>query len=93
MADVGLPHAVVADQVARAIELVVHQARRPDGSRVVETIAEVLAHADGAEVCVVAEGGQVADLGDGRLARRLAGDAARITDAAARDTGERRDAR
>jgi pilus assembly protein CpaF len=71
MSDVGLPHAVVADQVARAIELVVHQARRSDGSRVVEAIAEVVARDGGAEVRVVAEGGRVADLGEGRLVRRL----------------------
>ncbi len=71
MADVGLPHAVVADQVARAIELVVHQARRPDGSRVVEAIAEVLPRAAGGEVRIVAEGGRVAEVRKGRLAERL----------------------
>jgi pilus assembly protein CpaF len=71
MADVGLPHAVVADQVARAIELVVHQARRPDGSRVVEAIAEVVSHEDGTEVRVVAEGGRVTEVRDGRLVERL----------------------
>ena len=74
MAGVGLPHAVVADQVARAVELVVHQARRPDGSRVVEAIAEVVPRAGGAEVRQVAERGRLAELGDGRLARRLAGE-------------------
>jgi len=73
MSDVALPHAVVADQVARAIELVVHQARRSDGSRVVEAIAEVVAHEGGAEVRVVAETGQVAEIRDGRLAERLGG--------------------
>jgi pilus assembly protein CpaF len=46
MADVGLPHAAVRDQVGRAVDLIVHQARRSDGSRVVESIAEVVA-ADG----------------------------------------------
>jgi pilus assembly protein CpaF len=71
MADVGLPHAVVADQVARGIELVVHQSRRPDGSRVVAAIAEVLPRDGGAAVRVVAEGGQVAEIRDGRLAERL----------------------
>jgi pilus assembly protein CpaF len=73
MADVGLPHAVVADHVARAIELVVHQARRSDGSRVVEAIAEVVPGEGGTAVRVVAEGGQVAEIRDGRLAERLAG--------------------
>ncbi|HEU0018882.1 MAG TPA: CpaF family protein [Thermoleophilaceae bacterium] len=74
MAEVGLPHAVVADQVARAIELVVHQARRPDGSRVVEAIAAVTPCDGGAEVRVVAEGGRVGEGVGGRLAARL-GDA------------------
>jgi pilus assembly protein CpaF len=46
MADVGLPHDAVRDQVGRAVDLVVHQTRRSDGSRVVESIAEV-AVADG----------------------------------------------
>jgi pilus assembly protein CpaF len=73
MADVGLPHAVVADRVARAIELVVHQARRPDGARVVEAVAEIVPGEGGAEVRVVAEGGQVAEIRDGRLAERLGG--------------------
>ena len=33
MADVGLPHAAIREQVADAIDLVVHQARMPDGAR------------------------------------------------------------
>jgi pilus assembly protein CpaF len=72
MAGVGLPHAVVADQVARAVELVVHQARRSDGSRVIEAIAEVVPGEGGAQVRVVAERGVVGEVGDGRLAARLA---------------------
>jgi len=71
MAEVGLPHAVVADQVARAIELVVHQARRPDGSRVVEAIAEVVPAPGGAEVRAVSQHGRLAEIGPGRLAARL----------------------
>jgi pilus assembly protein CpaF len=43
MAGVGLPHAVVAEQVRRGIDLVVHLERRPDGSRRVTEIAEVVA--------------------------------------------------
>jgi pilus assembly protein CpaF len=43
MADVGLPHGAVRDQVGRAVDLVVHQTRRPDGSRAIESIAEVVA--------------------------------------------------
>ncbi|MGE5407830.1 MAG: CpaF family protein [Syntrophothermus sp.] len=41
MAGVGLPHAVIAEQVRRGIDLVVHLERRPDGTRVVSAIAEV----------------------------------------------------
>jgi pilus assembly protein CpaF len=41
MAGVGLPHAAVAAQVRRGIDLVVHLERRRDGSRVVTEIAEV----------------------------------------------------
>jgi pilus assembly protein CpaF len=42
MAGVGLPHAAIAEQVQRGIDLVVHIERRPDGTRVVSEIAEVL---------------------------------------------------
>jgi pilus assembly protein CpaF len=42
MAGVGLPHAAVAEQVQRGIDLVVHIERRRDGSRVVAEIAEVV---------------------------------------------------
>ena len=41
MADVGLPHAAIAEQVRRGIDFVVQLERRPDGSRVVAEIAEV----------------------------------------------------
>ena len=41
MAGVGLPHASVAEQVRRGIDLVVHLERRADGSRVVSAVAEV----------------------------------------------------
>jgi pilus assembly protein CpaF len=71
MAEVGLPHVVVADHVARAIELVVHQARRRDGSRVIEAIAEVVPADGGAEVRTLAERGEVDEVGAGRLADRL----------------------
>jgi len=70
MADVGLPHAVVADQVTRAVEVVVHQARRRDGRRVVEAIAEVDPDLPG-RVRTVAAAGELHGLGEGRLARRL----------------------
>jgi pilus assembly protein CpaF len=42
MAGVGLPHAAVAEQVQRGIDLVVHLERRADGTRVVTEIAEVV---------------------------------------------------
>jgi pilus assembly protein CpaF len=42
MAGLGLPHAAVAEQVQRGIDLVVHLERRPDGGRVVSEIAEVV---------------------------------------------------
>jgi pilus assembly protein CpaF len=42
MAGVGLPHAAVAEQVQRGIDLVVHLERRGDGRRVVTEIAEVV---------------------------------------------------
>jgi pilus assembly protein CpaF len=41
MAGVGLPHATVAEQVRRGIDLVVHLQRGADGSRRVSEIAEV----------------------------------------------------
>jgi pilus assembly protein CpaF len=41
MAGVGLPHAAIAEQVRRGIDLVVHLQRRSDGSRRVTEIAEV----------------------------------------------------
>jgi pilus assembly protein CpaF len=41
MAGVGLPHAAVAEQVRRGIDLVVHLQRQLDGSRRVSEIAEV----------------------------------------------------
>jgi len=50
MADTGLPHAAIRDQVASAVDVVVHQARRDDGTRVVETIAEVVRTPDGVGV-------------------------------------------
>src|SRR3954469_25746878 len=42
MAAIGLPAAAVREQVASALDLVVHQARLPDGARRVEAVAEVV---------------------------------------------------
>ena len=47
MAGVGLPHAAIREQVASAVDLVVHQARAADGSRRVESVAEVVRVAGG----------------------------------------------
>lgn len=41
MGDVEIPYAAVADQVAHAIDLIVHQMRLPDGSRRIVQIAVV----------------------------------------------------
>ena len=43
MAAVGLPHAAIAEQVRRGIDLVVQMERRPDGARVVSAVEEVAA--------------------------------------------------
>jgi pilus assembly protein CpaF len=77
MADVGLPHAAVREQVADALDLVVHQARMADGSRRVVSVAEVVRVAGGPGTR------ELFDLRDGRprwraplgeaLAQRLAG--------------------
>jgi pilus assembly protein CpaF len=47
MAGVGLPHAAIREQVADALDLVVHQARMPDGTRRVVAVAEVVRVAGG----------------------------------------------
>jgi pilus assembly protein CpaF len=74
MAGVGLPHAAVRDQVAGALDLVVHQARMPDGARMVVAVAEVVRVAGGPgtrELYAVRDGRPVwrAALGDGLAAR------------------------
>jgi pilus assembly protein CpaF len=76
MADVGLPHAAIREQVASALDLVVHQSRMPDGSRRVVSVAEVVGVAGGAatrELLTTRRGRPVwrAALSDG-LAARLA---------------------
>jgi pilus assembly protein CpaF len=76
MADVGLPHAAIREQVAGAIDLVVHQARLADGSRRVVSVSEVVRMASGPatrELYALDDGRPVwrAPLGDA-LARRVA---------------------
>lgn len=48
MAGVGLPHGAVREQVASALDLVIHQVRATDGSRRVKAVAEVVRVAGGA---------------------------------------------
>jgi pilus assembly protein CpaF len=48
MAGLGLPHEAVRDQVAGALDLVVHQARMADGTRRVVAVSEVVRVAGGA---------------------------------------------
>jgi pilus assembly protein CpaF len=71
MADVGLPHAAVREQVASAIDLVVHQERRRDGSRAVTALAEVVRVAGGAGTRELLARDSVRTPGEGRLGRRL----------------------
>jgi pilus assembly protein CpaF len=72
MAGVGLPHAAVRDQVASALDLVVHQARLPDGARVVESVSEVVRVAGGAGTRELwSRGGSLRHPGPGELAKRL----------------------
>jgi pilus assembly protein CpaF len=54
MAGVGLPHAAVAEQVQRGIDLIVHLERRADGARVVTEIADVVRAAGTAAVRTLA---------------------------------------
>ena len=76
MADLGLPHAAIREQLADALHLIVCQARQPDGRRVVTQVAEVVRVASGAgarELYVLRDGRPTwrAPLAD-RLAARLA---------------------
>ena len=50
MAGVGLPHAAIREQLGRGLDLVVHMARGPGGSRVVAEVGEVVRAAGGAGV-------------------------------------------
>jgi pilus assembly protein CpaF len=73
MAGVGLPHGAVREQVASALDLVVHQARLPDGSRQVDSICEVVRVAGGAGTReLYGRGGSLRRPAEGALAARLA---------------------
>jgi pilus assembly protein CpaF len=54
MGDLDLPYRAVSEQVASALDLIVHQARRPDGSRRVVEVAAVAAGPDGAALTPLA---------------------------------------
>jgi pilus assembly protein CpaF len=72
MAAIGLPAAAVREQVASALDLVVHQARLPDGSRVVESASEVVRVAGGVGTReLYARGNPLRQPIDGALADRL----------------------
>ena len=72
MAGVGLPHGAIRDQVASALDVVVHQTRLPSGARVVESISEVTRVAGGAGTRELwTRGGALRPPGPGELARRL----------------------
>ena len=60
MGDVDLPYRAVQEQVASALDLVVHQARLPDGRRRIVELAAVDAGPDGpalTPLCTRARGG------------------------------------
>jgi pilus assembly protein CpaF len=76
MAGLGLPHEAIREQVAGALDLVVHQARAADGARRVVAVGEVVRVAGGVgvrELYALRDGRPSwrAPLGDG-LAARLA---------------------
>jgi pilus assembly protein CpaF len=74
MAGVGLPHTAVREQVTSAIDVVVHQARRADGSRAVESVTEVVRAAGGSGVRdIYRRGARLRAPRDGPLAARLEG--------------------
>jgi pilus assembly protein CpaF len=73
MAGVGLPHAAVREQAASALDLVVHQARLPGGTRAVESVTEVVRVAGGGGVReLYRRGAQLRPPADGRVATRVA---------------------
>ena len=53
LADTGLPHLAVREQLGASIDVIVHVAKGRDGSRFVHSVAEVLR--DGSGVCTIAD--------------------------------------
>ena len=56
MGDLDLPYRAVADQVASALDLIVHQARLPDGARRVVEVSAVEAGPDGPSLTTLVRG-------------------------------------
>jgi len=78
MAELGLPHGAIRDQVADAIDLVVCQARTADGTRKIVAVSEVVRVAGGAgvrDVYTLRDGRPFwrAPLGDGLVGRLAEG--------------------
>lgn len=65
MGDVDLPYRAVGDQVGSALDLIVHQARRPDGMRAVVEVAAVIGTPEGprAQTLVRRRPGRAGDIG------------------------------
>jgi len=72
MAGVGLPHAAIREQLASALQVVVHQSRGRDGRRRVESVAEVVRLGDAVGTRELYGGAALRPPRDGELARRLA---------------------
>ena len=73
MAGVGLPHGAVREQVASAVDVVVHLVRLPDGARAVDSVGEVVRASDGGDARqLYRRGGRLEAPADGRLAERIA---------------------
>jgi pilus assembly protein CpaF len=70
MGDLDLPYRAVADQVGSAIDLIVHQARLPDGARRVVEVASVEAGPDGARPTTLVRWGPAGDGFDHRAVAR-----------------------
>src|SRR4051794_22140139 len=73
MADLGLPHEAIREQVGAAIELVVHQRRLADGRREIACVAEVVRRAGtiGTRELYAAGTRELTRPPDGRIAARL----------------------
>ncbi len=89
MGDLDLPYRAVADQVASALDLIVHQARLPDGARRVVEVASVEPGPDGPRLTTLVRwrpggtaGGRFEHREEAAEWRRRAGEAAALADPA-----------